>query len=147
MATAIQDGWVVRVLGVAAGKAERPPSDLDYLGLWRDAKEDVDTGLNRLAGRLRATADEDLIRIADFGLFGMTNGQGVGLMKTLMQLRQAPPDRRPAVVKAAREAATAYRQAVLGHPLATLVDENPFGVEVGLRSRLVAALDTIADAA
>jgi hypothetical protein len=142
-----QAAWVARVLGIVTGDAAAPLPKLDYLGLWRDAKEEVDAGLNRLASELRATADEDLVRIADYGLFGLTNGQGVGLVKALMQLRQVAPDRRPAAVKAARDAAAAYRQAVLGHPLAALVDENPFGIPVGLRSRLVAALDTIADAA
>jgi hypothetical protein len=147
MATPIQAAWVARVLGISAGEATAPPPTLDYLGLWRDAKDEVDAGLNRLAAELRATKDEDLVRIADYGLFGMANGRGVGLMKALMQLRQAAPDRRPAAVKAARDAAAAYRKAVLDHPLAALVDENSFGIPVGLRSRLVAALDTIANAA
>jgi hypothetical protein len=51
-------------------------------------------------------------------------------------------------MKAARDAATAYKTAVLAEgAMVDLVDKNPFNVTVGIRSKLVAALDTIANAA
>ncbi|MCO6415437.1 hypothetical protein JYK14_04495 [Siccirubricoccus sp. KC 17139] len=136
------------MLGIGAPSPGTPAGDpAELLALWRDAKEEVDAGLNRLAGELRATGDENLVRIADFALYGMTNGEGMGLMKALMQLRAAPPDHQGTAARAVRDAALAYCKAVLGHPLARLVDENPFGIPVGIESRLVAALDRIAEAA
>ena len=122
-----------------------PPPDL--LALFRDAKEEVDEGFNKLQAAMRGTEDEDMIRIAELGMYGMTDGAGVGLMKALMELRGASPDRRAALGKAARDAAAAYKAAVLGHVLVDLVDANPFGITVGLQTRLVSALDTIATTA
>ena len=126
----------------APAASNDPPPDL--LALFRDAKEDVDQGFNKLQAAMRGTEDEDMIRIAELGMYGMTDGAGVGLMKALMELRGASPDRRAALGKAARDAAVAYKAAVLGHVLVDLVDANPFGITVGLQTRLVSALDTIA---
>jgi len=161
MATQEQGAWVFRVLGVwtstdtaGSGAAPQapatpgkklPPGEL--LALFRDAKDEVDIGLNKLQAALRATEDEDLIRIADYGMYGMTNGEGVGLMKALFELRGATPDRQEAASKAARAAASAYKAAVFKHVLVDLVDRNPFGVEVGIKAKLGPALDTIANAA
>ena len=136
-------------LGHAVSPAPAPAqaaSPADLLALFRDAKEDVDSGITQLQAELRATDDVDLIRIADYGLYGMTNGEGVGLMKALLDLRGAPPDQIEPMTQAARDAAVAYKAAVFRHPLADLVDENPFGVTVGLRAKLGPALDRIAAA-
>jgi hypothetical protein len=122
----------------------RPAEDL--LTLFRDAKETVDTGLSQLQTAMRDTGNEDLVRIADIGMYGMTNGEGVGLMKALMELRGAPPGRRDGQAKAARDAAAAYKQAVFSHKLVDLVDDNPWGVQVGIKATLGPALDAIAAA-
>jgi hypothetical protein len=127
------------------------PSELtpaaELLARFVSAKEGVDTGLSRLQSALRDSGDEDLIRIADLGMHGMTDGEGVGLMKALIELRGATPDRQEAMSKAAREAALAYKAAVFKHVLVDLVDDNPWGVEVGIQAKLGPALDAIAQAA
>lgn len=159
MGTEEQVAWVERVLGVTLGRGQsdtgvqpnpgprkRLPA-AELLALFRDAKEDVDAGLSKLQAELRATGDEDLVRIADYGMFGMTNGEGVGLIKTLMDLRGTTPDKQEALSKTVRDAATAYKSAVFKHVLVDLVDENPFGVDVGIKAKLGPALDTIARAA
>jgi hypothetical protein len=136
-------------LGQAIAAAAAPAPGVDaaaLLALFRDAKEEVDSGIEKLQAELRASEDVDLIRIADFGLYGMTNGEGVGLMKALLDLRAAAPDRQGPLLQAAREAAGAYKEAVFAHPLADLADDNPFGVEVGIKARLGPALDRIAAA-
>ncbi len=94
MATDQQADWVRRVLGIQTGPegaADAGRQAADLLAAFQDAKDDVDAGLTRLQGALRATEDEDLVRIADLGLFGMTNGAGVGLVKALFDLRDAAP--------------------------------------------------------
>jgi hypothetical protein len=133
----------------ASGPAATPKATpaTDFLAVFRDAKDEVDAGLDKLAHALRQTGDVDMIRIADFGLNGLTDGQGVGLMKALFDLRAASPDRREAFAKAARDAAAAYKAAVFADKVVDLVDANPFGIEVGIRSKLGPALDTIAKAA
>jgi hypothetical protein len=127
------------------GQTAIPPDKL--LALFRDAKDDVDSGLNKLQEALRATGDADLLRIAEYGLYGMTDGAGVGLMKALFNLQAAKPDTRDALYAAARAAAEAYRTAVFADEAVDLVDNNPFGVEVGIKSKLGPALDAIANAA
>lgn len=130
-----------------ASTAPRPAATEDpaaLMTLWQNAKDAVDTGLNKLSAALRSEGDPDLDRIAELGLFGMTNGTGVGLNKALLEYRGAPPEKRPSAGKALRDAALAYKNAVFAHPLADMVDDNPWGVEVALRAKLGAALDTIA---
>lgn len=166
MATQDQGAWVYRVLGVWTAVGDAPQgaephtapatpgstapapeghlAPAELLALFRDAKEEVDTGLNELQKKMRETENEDMIRVADYGMYGMTSGEGVGLMKALFDLRAAAPDRRDAMAKAARDAAAAYKAAVFKHKLVDLVDRNPFGVKVGIKVRLGAALDTIA---
>ncbi len=149
MPTEAESAWVARVLGIEAGtdsSAGKDPQPSDLLALFRDAKDEVDAALERLRGALRDTEDEDLIRIADLGLFGMTDGEGVGLMKALFEWRAASPEQRAARAKAAAAAAKAYKDKVFAHKLAGLVEANPFGVPVGLKSRLGPALDAIARA-
>jgi hypothetical protein len=122
----------------------------DLLATFRDAKDEVDAGLNKLQEALRETEDPDMLRIAELGLYGLTGERGltVGLTRALLDLRSAAPDARAAKMKAARDAATAYKTAVLAEgAMVDLVDKNPFNVTVGIRSKLVAALDTIANAA
>jgi hypothetical protein len=133
-----------RTGGVAQGPHR---SGEELLALFRDAKETVDAGINRLQAAMRDTQNEDLVRIADIGMYGMTNGEGVGLMKALMELRGAAPERREALAKATRDAAVAYKQAVFGHKLVDLVDNNPWDVPVGIKATLGPALDIIATAA
>jgi hypothetical protein len=156
---AVAGGLVVRLRDALdrAGKAAHQPDSAapqaqtapgtDFLAVFRDAKDEVDAGLNKLAQALRQTGDVDMIRIADYGLNGLTDGQGVGLMKALFDLRAAPPDNRDEFAKAVRSAAQNYKAAVFADEVVDLVDANPFGIEVGIRAKLGTALDTIATAA
>ncbi len=128
---------------MAASMHQAAPS-ADLLALFRDAREEVDAGLNKLQEAMRGTQDADMIRIADLGMYGMTDGEGVGLLKALMDLRGAAPEQRAASSRAARAAAAAYKAAVFKHVLVDLVDANPFGIAVGIKAKLGPALDTIA---
>jgi len=122
------------------------PNGDELLALFRDAKEEVDAGISKLQEALRATEDVDFIRIAEYGIYGMTNGEGVGLMKALIDFRKASAEQQGPLLQAVRSAAVAYKAAVFKHPLADLVDENPFGVSVGMKALLGPALDRIAAA-
>lgn len=146
-ASGSQADWVKRVLGLDLAARATPPRQepADLNAIWRDAKEATDQQLNVLAGKLRATGDPDLVRIADFGLFGIGGGRGinVALRKALLEYGVAAPERRPAAARQVRKAVADYRTAITGNPGVALIDRNPFGVTVGLGPRLGAALDRI----
>lgn len=137
--------WVKRVLGVgprrlrASGGADR----VDRLAIWRDAKEAVDAKLIQLAQKLRDYGDPDFDRIADFGLFGMTDGQTVALNVALRELAGAAPAKRPTAAAGVRTAISDYRAVMAGDGTFDLIDENQFGVDVALRATLGAALNQI----
>jgi hypothetical protein len=129
--------WIKRVLGVdlpAAGSAAGPRAKL--MPVWTDAKEAVDSGIDKLQQALRAADDDDLRQIAEFGLFGATQGQTVRLMAAL---READSGRDGALPKV-RDAVQDYRDFLDAAPIVDLIEDNPFGVSVPLRKMLGAAL-------
>lgn len=130
-----QADWIARVLGVQVGSHDKPRTSL--LAIWRDAKEQVDSGIGALQDRMRKHPLPALGRIADRGLNGITDTRSVGMIAALMEA-----DASPAASGRARKAVAAFRTFV-DSDTAAAIDENPFGVEVGLRRTLGAALDTI----
>ena len=153
MASEAEDAWVKRVLGVDAGIAAALPgpsglnaADFDPGALWREAKEATDERLNILAGKLRNTGDPDLVRIADFGLFGISNGGkgiNVALNKAMVEYAAAAGDRRAQAAAKLCKAAQEYRATLASNEAVKLVDNNPFGVDVAVLATLGAALDRI----
>jgi hypothetical protein len=150
--------WVARVLGVSvqaddgatplddnwALDFDQPPTD--PMSLWVDAKDKVDAGLNVLIGVLRGRPSPVLQQIAEYGLFGLTEGQSVALNKALREYQTAAG---PAKQKAAQQVQAAvqdYRKLLSSRPAFALIDDNPYGIAVGLRSQLDPALSAIARA-
>lgn len=130
-----QADWIARVLGVQV--SPRGESGTSLLAIWRDAKEQVDSGIGALQDRMRKHPLPALARIADRGLNGITDTRSVGMIAALMEA-----DRSPAASGKARQAVAAFRT-FIASDTAAAIDENPFGVEVGLRRTLGAALETI----
>lgn len=146
MPTNEQSKWVERVLGVAmpqsvnlAASAPSGPRP-KLLPLWIDAKEDVDAGIGNLQAALKATQDEDLLQIVEYGLYGATTGQAVRLMAAL---RDADASNDPAALKKLSGAVASYREFLAGAPIVDLIEDNPFGVTVPLRRVLGGALDEL----
>ncbi len=140
-----RNAWVLRVLGVDVTSVSGPRV-VDagaLLAEFLDAKEEVDAGLNRLAIALRATDDPDNQRISEFGLFGIGSGAAVRLLAALTDARSAAPEAQTNLIAVARKAAADYRAAVLSDGSTALIDANPYGVAVGLRTTLVQALAAI----
>jgi hypothetical protein len=140
-----QAGWVARVLGVRppskAGSAA-PRDTVNRRALWRDAKEQVDAGLERLASELRCYDDPDLERIADYGLFGLGKGENVALNKALIEYDAASPERRSAASGQLRSAIAGYRTMIQSNPMVGLIDRNPV-VPMSMGATLRGALDQI----
>jgi hypothetical protein len=152
-----QSEWLQRVLGftlpqdaatstftpAASAAAPSPESSNDTRTIWREAKDEVDDKLNALAAALRQFDDPDMERIADFGLFGVTKGESVALMKALMDFETTPAERRATKAAPLQKAISGFRAVLTGHPFIGQIDNNPFGVTVAMRSTLGAALDQI----
>ncbi len=143
MASSDRNAWATRVLGVAfAGSSSVSHEKIDRRAIWRDAKESVDDGLNRLASELRSYEDPDLERIADFGLFGIGVGENVALNKALIEYETAAPDRQSAAGAKLRIAVGKYRTLLQAEPMVRLIDRNP-AVPMSLAATLGGALDQI----
>jgi len=132
--------WVARVLGVRVPQPGRGGGE-PLLPMWLDAKEQVDSAIGRLQGALRGFRDPDLTRIAEFGLNGVTGRASVGLMVALREADAPGADARAR--KKLADAVASYRSFLGGSPVVALIDANPFGVSVSLRTTLGGALDAI----
>lgn len=128
--------WLLRVLGFDVSRNAGSGKQGGYLGIWRDAKEGVDAAIDALAARLRAFGDPDLERIAEFGLYGLTDGETVALTAALREAEADPAGARDKLA----DAIDAYRAALDDNDAITLIDRNPFGVQVSMRATLGRAL-------
>lgn len=135
MADAAQQAWVLRVLGIG-GEATPGGPRPKLLPIWMEAKETVDAGIDKLQSALRAEADEDLEQIAEFGLFGASEGENVRLMVALREADGGNPKGLEKVLDAVED----YEAFLDGAPIIDLIEDNPFGVKVPLRQTLGAAL-------
>ena len=136
--------WIAHVLGLAVGiEADSPPVGpfKPTLPLWTAAKEQADTTIGKLQRALLDDGDDYLRRIAEFGLNGATDRKSVGLMVALREVDAKPTE---ASRTNAIEAAEAMRDFLDSSPLVGLIETNPFGIAVPLRSVLGKALDDIA---
>ena len=157
-ATATQQEWIERVLGIgaatapaaaantpAAADAAAPPPPRPVgpvMPVWRDAKEAVDAQIETLARNLRSYGHPDLNRIADLGLFGIGTRETVGLMRARMQFDAAPAGGKAPAAKALRSAIAAWRGLLGGNQTIALIDANPES-PVTMRATLGGALDDI----
>jgi hypothetical protein len=118
---------------------------VDIGAIWRDAKESVDEGLNKLATELRSYEDPDLERIADYGLFGIGTGENVALNKAMIEYSRARPDQRRDLAAKVLNAVNDYRALLQKEPMVDLIDQNPV-VPMSMRATIDGALEQIAHA-
>jgi hypothetical protein len=133
----------------AAEKAPDPaptPAAVDVLKIWRDAKESVDEGISKLQTALRGQNQPVLARIADMGLNGVTDGNQTALTKALFDYKAASAADRSTFAKALQAQVGTYAQFLGSDPVLSLVENNPFGIAVPIRSTLGTALRQIATA-
>lgn len=112
------------------------------LPIWIEAKEDLDTDIDTLQRKLRADGDEGLLRIAEYGLHKVTEGNSVRLMAAL---RDADSAKSPEAVAKAYDAVQAFRT-FLTTPGVDVIEDNPVDVDVPVRRKLGKALDQLTSA-
>lgn len=110
---------------------------------WPDALEEVNAQLSRLGKALRATGEPLGQQIADQGLSALTGRLRVGLQAALIDLESARPHQRAAAAGKARAAAQSMQRFLDSDPVLPLLESNPFGVMLTVRSRLTVALRAI----
>lgn len=150
--TARQAEWTQRVLGVAVPNASvgkpsgapptrTPTAATKAAAVWTEAKDKVDSGISALARALRARPQKVLHRVADEGLFGLTTGGlTVPLTAAILEFDATVGPARAKAARALNQQIANYRTNLTGNPIVRLVDENPFGVDVGLRKTMLDAL-------
>ena len=156
MAGDAKSEWVLRVLGVqveaAAAASPKPVDETAFrrdfraaLVAWRDATEEVDGQLNELRKVLMATEDDELHKIAEFGLNGITGTRKAGLQKALVELGGASGDKLPPLARKAVQAAEEFRGFVQSDARIKACDAYPKS-SVPIGATLSRALGALAQA-
>jgi hypothetical protein len=111
------------------------------LEIWREVKERVDMQISSLQAALRGFNDPDLERIAEYGMYGLTDGLQVKLQTAIFDLSIATqPAARDKIKAKAVQIVSAYEKMIAGSEIVTLCDENPFDIAVNIRQTLMPEL-------
>jgi hypothetical protein len=129
----------------AAGLAQQLREGLDGgtapagkpLDIWRDAKDQAGAEISQLQQALRGTGVKLFEQIADQGLNAITGRLQVGLQAALMDVGNGGSKDK------ARAAVADFRSFLAADEVLPLLEQNPFGVKVTLRTELPRALDAI----
>lgn len=146
--------WCTRarsLLGLSAGTANAiataaDPGDLARAAKgWNAAVEAVGRQLAQLGTALRATGDPRCLRIAEYGLSGLTQRESVGMRAALLECQANPaePKHRARLVAAI----AAWRKLLAENALVPLLERNPLGVACAIRQPLDAWLQALEAAA
>ena len=136
--------WLQRVLGFTLPTEEASPgSAADWAGAraaWQAASDAVDGQIAGLQSALRATGDETMKHIAEFGMNGLTGDHKVKLMAALIEIGSGDG---AALAKAGPKVlgiVQAFRAHIDSDERVEVCDDNPFGVAVSIRATLGPAL-------
>jgi hypothetical protein len=140
---ALEQFLPARTAGARPGEGASVAKILEARDRWQTAKASTDSGLNRLQTALRARSNPRLHRIAEFGFHGVTAGLQVGVAAALIDCeRSSWTD--PKINAKAAQAIVGVTRFLESNPMVALCDDNPFGVNVGLRTTLLPTLTEFA---
>ncbi len=163
MADAKQNEWVNRVLGVtladARASAGRPapiplrqesrqPTTKRYASIhctqiWSDAEDTVVAQVESLADTLDDTDDATLRQIAAKSVREISTRLRGDLISALREVDAVPPGANADAIAKARQVIGQYRQQIGSDRLIGLLDNNPYGVTLTVRTTLTATLEQI----
>ena len=148
---AVAAQWVQRALGMAVpaagdstdeAAADWPVARAD----WQTACAAVDRQIAGLQAVLRASGDETLEEIAEFGLNGITGAHRVKVMAGVLEVRDGAPAAMamagPKLLAAVRD----FQSFLVSSEAVAVCDANPFGTPVSIRDTLGAGLAALATA-
>ncbi len=142
-----KNDWILRVLGVAVpvagggGKATVPGDFGDRWAKVRQQWQDASDAVDAQIAKLRDEPDEELQSIAEFGLNAVTGGHKVPLMAAMRELNAAATAETIADTKDIVDDFIEHLQSDIR---VAACDENPFKVQVSVRSTLGTALQAMA---
>ncbi|WP_299728076.1 hypothetical protein [uncultured Tateyamaria sp.] len=129
--------------GAASGADGYAAPSAALMPVWRDARDSVGEQINALENVLRGSALPLFEGIAEKGLNGVTSGQLTAMQVALIELDKATGPARAAAIKKTGQAVSEMRGFLSSNDVLPLLDENPMGVSVSIRSTLASALDKI----
>jgi hypothetical protein len=142
MANAEKDSWVTHVLGVNLAQIGTPAEARSFpaaVRAWRAASDEVDAQISALQTALRATDDDELHEIGEYGLNAMTAGFKVPLLAALLGAENGAASDRAKLA----EIIPKFRRHIDSDERIEACDENPFSVTVSIRATLIPALDQL----
>lgn len=110
---------------------------------WWAAIDAVDDQIRELGNALRATSDEELHEIAEFGLNAVTGNFRSPVARAVRELDVAMDEYLSLAAQQLTTAVSAFRQHVNSSDEIMACDENPFNVKVTIRSTLGQAFDDL----
>ncbi|WP_143226508.1 hypothetical protein [Actibacterium pelagium] len=109
--------------------------------VWDDAYRVVGNNLDGLRKALGAFDDPNCQELADKGLISFTGGLQVKLNKSFLELQSASPEKIDKACAQAEDTFRAFQSMLDSNEAVKLIDDNDFGVPIGLKSTLGDALN------
>ncbi len=139
--------WVATVLGVDLPRRSSSAFDMKRLRAavaeYHDTLAEVGSGVGALQDKMRASDNPLMQQIAKVELKELTGGMRVTMSAALLDIIQAPDNRRARNAKVFYKLCGKMTQFVEGNELFTYLDTNPLGVKVNSRDGLLSALRTL----
>ena len=114
---------------------------------YQEALKAATTQLGSLKKALLSDGDPDLVPIASSGLDDILSRHEAGLKKALSDVEGADSDTRPELLGTAAKLAGAFSDYLDSNKQIAVVDDNPFGVTVSIKTTLQPTLTQLASAA
>lgn len=116
------------------------------IGAWRQASEAVDGQIAALQQVLKGSDDPDLVEIGDFGINALTGNHRVKLMAAVLELERSQDTALRALAQRTLPLAGKLERHLAEDERVAVCDENPFGVQVSIRTTLGGALRELTSA-
>jgi hypothetical protein len=113
---------------------------------WQTALDNIGKQLEKLRGSLAQAGDSDLKAIGEFGLNAITANHKVPLQTAIVNVDSTVGPAKIKAIDKAQDAVIAFREHIDRDERVDACDNNPFGVQVALRSELNRGLDKLGHA-
>jgi hypothetical protein len=148
-----RDDWVRRVLGAEIAREGKSGTDQRYgdlsqssgdpVGIWWDAKDRLNDQLQKLRHAFMDTGHPLAGAACEAGLGEFYGGIIVSFQAALIDFNTADAPDRAALAKKVRQLGSELSKFVTTNDMLPLLEANPFGVSVTVRSDVLSAIQRI----
>lgn len=120
-----------------------PPPVGHILGIWREAKEEVDDQIDQLTRTLKKSQHPFLRQVAELGLIGLAEDPSqvyVGMMTSLFDFQSATTDKRAKAGTKVKESIKKYREFLASSRVLEVFDTDPLCGPTTIRDTLSGAM-------